>query len=118
MASFLVLVRQQPGVSPQPEQPGRVQQFEQIYKSAKGWGKQKKQQKRVTSMFAVPQNAANIVGVAIAEASSAQEVVQDTHTFPGAPFFQFEVLPLLDFDQQMDSINAQIPGHFGHPPHP
>lgn len=109
MANFLVLVRPQPGQNAQPHQPGRRGQFVKNYQQAKNWGQQKKQQGRTQQIFAVPQSASGIVGAAIVQADTVDQVVADTHTFPGAAFFQFEVLPLLDFNQTMDSITNQIP---------
>jgi hypothetical protein len=102
-------------VTPHPEQTGRIQQMADSYKKAKDWQKQQKQQRHVVDIYGVAPNPSGIAGAGIVEAGTADEVVQKTHSFPMASFCQFEVLPLTDFDQQMDSIADEIPKHFRKP---
>jgi hypothetical protein len=80
--------------------------------NAKAWARDTEKVGKASKIYGVAPNASNIVGAAIATANSADEVLQQTHTFPMAAFLQFEVLPLADFDQTMDSIATEIPQRF------
>ena len=115
MARFLVLVRPRRNITPHPEQPGRVKQFQDTYTHAKDWAQQQKQAGHVVDAFGVAANPAGVTGASIVEANSADEVMQKAHTFPMASFVDFDVYPLIDFNQQMDTIAQQIPQQLHHP---
>jgi hypothetical protein len=112
MAEFLILVRPLPGQTPQPHIPGRVEKWVDMHDASQEWAKASKAKGHSIHVHGVAPNQSNIVGAATVQAGSAEEVLQEAHSFPMAPYFQFEVLSLVDFDSHMESIKERVPQHF------